>query len=147
MTSNLTKRGIVNIIQQETGLPQDEVQKTVQLTLDTIASALCKGQKVELRNFGIFGIQIRKARVGRNPNEPEKDVPIPKRAVVKFKAGKKLKVKLQKMNFGATAGEKVKTSSKKVGVEDEDESRADPGKTSFGEKLKSKLKQLEELDF
>jgi DNA-binding protein HU-beta/integration host factor subunit alpha len=32
--------------------------------------------------------------VGRNPNKPETDVPIPARAVVKFKAGKEMKAEL-----------------------------------------------------
>jgi len=34
---------------------------------------------------------LTKARVGRNPNRPETDVPIPARAMVKFKAGKEMK--------------------------------------------------------
>ncbi len=99
MTSNLTKRDIVLKIHETTDFPQKEVQKTVQLALDAIADSLSQGQNVELRNFGVFGIQVRKARVGRNPNKPEKDVMIPERAVVKFKSGKKLKAKLKHLNF------------------------------------------------
>ena len=56
--------------------------------MNYIAEALAKGDKVELRNFGVFEVKIRKARVGRTPNAPETDVPIPQRAVVKFKSGK-----------------------------------------------------------
>ena len=55
-----------------------------------IAESLSKGDKVELRNFGVFDVKTRKARVGRNPNEPETDVPIPARSVVKFKPGKEM---------------------------------------------------------
>jgi len=36
--------------------------------------------------------------VGRNPNRPEHDVPIPPRAVVKFKAGKEMKAKVMKLS-------------------------------------------------
>jgi nucleoid DNA-binding protein len=95
MSDNLTKRDIVLDIYQKTNYPQKEVKEVVQLTLDAIANALSSGQNVELRNFGVFEIQVRKSRIGRNPNKPEKDVVIPTRAVVKFKAGKELKANLK----------------------------------------------------
>ncbi len=99
MPDNLTKRDIVLDIYQRTNYPQKEVKEVVQLTLDVIARSLSQGQNVELRNFGVFDIQIRKARVGRNPNKPEVDVLIPRRAVVKFKVGKDLKAKLKELNL------------------------------------------------
>jgi DNA-binding protein HU-beta/integration host factor subunit alpha len=86
----LTKRDLVVRISAETGLTQAEVFVVVQRTLDHIAESLSKGDKVELRNFGVFDVKTRKARVGRNPNEPETDVPIPARSVVKFKPGKEM---------------------------------------------------------
>ena len=98
MPDNLTKRDIVLQIYEKTGFPQKEVRETVQMTLDAIADALSEGRNVELRNFGVFEIQIRKERVGRNPNRPETDVKIPKRAVIKFKAGKELKAHLGDMD-------------------------------------------------
>ncbi|MEQ9823918.1 MAG: HU family DNA-binding protein [Puniceicoccaceae bacterium] len=98
MASNLTKRDIVLEIYEKTNFPQKEVKETVQMTLDVIAKAIGEGRNVELRNFGVFQIQQRKSRVGRNPNKPEKDVVIPSRAVIKFKAGKELKVLLEKLN-------------------------------------------------
>ena len=94
MANNLTKRDIVLSIYDKTGFPQKEVREVVQLTLDTIADALAQGRNVELRNFGVFEIQVRKSRIGRNPNKPEKDVIIPTRAVIKFKAGKELKAEM-----------------------------------------------------
>ncbi len=91
MSENLTKREIILAICEKTGLPQKEVRKTLQMSLDIIATSLLKGRNVELRNFGVFEPQVRKQRVGRNPNKPEKDVVIPERIVVKFKVGKELK--------------------------------------------------------
>ena len=93
----LTKRDIVVRISEETGMIQSQVFDVVQKTLDQIAEALAKGDKVELRNFGIFDVKIRKARVGRNPNRPETDVPIPARAMVKFKAGKEMRAEVLKL--------------------------------------------------
>ena len=98
MPSNLTKRDIVLSIYDKTGFPQKEVREVVQLTLDTIADALSRGRNVELRNFGVFEVQVRKSRIGRNPNKPETDVVIPTRAVIKFKAGKELKSELKDMD-------------------------------------------------
>ncbi|MBI5384830.1 MAG: integration host factor subunit beta [Verrucomicrobia bacterium] len=76
---------------------QLQVLAIIQKTLDHIAAALATGQKVELRNFGVFEVKIRKARVGRNPNRPEVDVPIPQRAIVKFKAGKEMREAVLKL--------------------------------------------------
>jgi nucleoid DNA-binding protein len=98
MAQNLTKRDIVLAIYQKTGLPQKDIRDAVQLTLDTIADALAAGNNVELRNFGVFEVQVRKSRVGRNPNKPETDVLIPTRAVVKFKAGKVLKARMKQLD-------------------------------------------------
>ena len=67
---------------------QQQVLDIVQRTLDYISDAVAKGETVELRNFGVFEVKVRKARIGRNPNAPARDVHIPPRAVVKFKPGK-----------------------------------------------------------
>ncbi len=93
----LTKRDLVTRISNETGLVQQQVLDVVQKTLDYIAESLSKGDKVELRNFGVFEVKIRKARVGRNPNAPETDVPIPERSVVKFKPGKEMRSEVIKI--------------------------------------------------
>ena len=101
MPGNLTKRDIVLEIYEKTGFPKKEVRDTVHMTLDVIARALAQGRNVELRNFGVFEVQVRKSRIGRNPNKPEKDVVIPRRAVIKFKSGKELKAELKKLDLGA----------------------------------------------
>jgi nucleoid DNA-binding protein len=93
----LTKRDLVVRISEETGLIQTQVFDVVQKTLNHITEALAQGGKVELRNFGVFDVKIRKARVGRNPNKPDVDVPIPARATVKFKAGKEMRAEVLKL--------------------------------------------------
>ena len=87
----MTKRDLVIRISEETELVQQQVLDVVQKTLDYIAEAVAQGKKVELRNFGVFEVKVRKARVGRNPNKPGTDVPIPQRAVEKFKPGKDMR--------------------------------------------------------
>jgi nucleoid DNA-binding protein len=93
----MTKRDLVIRISNETGLVQQQVLDVVQKTLDYIAEAVSNGRKVELRNFGVFEVKVRKARVGRNPNNPGTDVPIPQRAVVKFKPGKDMREDVLKL--------------------------------------------------
>lgn len=104
MSANLTKRDIVLSIHNEVKseypeVSQKAIREIVQRTLDEIADALSEGRNVELRNFGVFEVQIRKSRIGRNPNKPEKDVIIPERAVIKFKAGKELKANLRDLDL------------------------------------------------
>jgi len=96
----MTKRDLVVRISNETGLIQQDVMAVVQRTLDYISEAVARGETVELRNFGVFEVKVRKARVGRNPNKPEKDVRIPPRAVVKFKPGKEMKEAVIKLTPG-----------------------------------------------
>jgi nucleoid DNA-binding protein len=93
----LTKKDMVTRISDEIGLTRFQVSDTVQKILDHIARTLAKGDRVELRNFGIFEVKIRKARVGRNPNKPAVAVPIPARAVVKFSAGREMRTKVLKL--------------------------------------------------
>src|SRR5688572_19235437 len=94
----MTKRDLVIRISEDTGLVQQQVLDILQKTLDAMSDTLAKGEKVELRNFGIFEIRIRKARTGRNPNHPGTDVPIPERAVVRFKAGKEMREAVSRLD-------------------------------------------------
>jgi nucleoid DNA-binding protein len=94
----MTKRDLVIRISEETGIVQQQVLQVVQKTLDHIADAVATGKTVELRNFGVFEVKVRRARIGRNPNRPETDVPIPQRAVVKFKPGKEMREAVLKLS-------------------------------------------------
>ena len=93
----MTKRDLVVTISQDTHMIQEQVLDVIQRTLDLISQAVSRGETVELRNFGVFEVKIRKARVGRNPNRPENDVPIPARAIVKFKPGKEMREAVLKL--------------------------------------------------
>ena len=107
MSKNLTKRDIVLDIYENTNIPQKDVRETVQRTLDSIARALSEGRNVELRNFGVFEVQVRKSRIGRNPNNPEQDDIIPTRAVIKFKSGKELRESLKNLDVTSLDSEQA----------------------------------------
>ena len=117
----MTKRDLVIRISNETGLVQQQVLDVVQKTLDYISEAVAKGRKVELRNFGVFEVKIRKARVGRNPNAPETDVPIPQRAVVKFKPGKDMREEVIKLTT-----QQVEAAAKAQAEEEKQRGPEDP---------------------
>jgi len=92
--ATVTKRELVINISNSTGLTQQQVFDVIQQTLDSITEALAQGDTVVMRNFGAFQVKETKAKIGRNPKDPGKDVPIPARAVVKFKPGKQMKEKV-----------------------------------------------------
>jgi nucleoid DNA-binding protein len=94
----LTKRDIVVAISNQTGMVQSQVFEVVQRTLDHITNSLANNVAVELRNFGVFQPRLTKPRVGRNPNEPGSSFVIPPRATVKFKAGKIMRQRVEKLS-------------------------------------------------
>lgn len=93
----ITKRDLVIKLSNDTGLTQQEVFAVVQGALDSITEELAKGNSVVMRNFGAFQVREVKGKIGRNPKDPSKDVPIPPRAVVKFKPGKEMKEKVARI--------------------------------------------------
>ena len=93
----LTKRDLVLRISEDTGLTQHEVFDVIQKTLNRIVESLARGDKVELRNFGVFEVKVSRARTGRNPKAPAHEVIIPARSVVRFKAGKEMRIEVLKL--------------------------------------------------
>lgn len=86
---NFTRRELVlKISEEKSNLTQTEIFNVIQKTFDHITNALAKGRNVELRNFGVFEVVLRKSKPGRNPKDPTVNVLIPARAVVKFSSGK-----------------------------------------------------------
>lgn len=86
----MTKKDIILKVADETNLKQTDVKKVVQKTFDYMVEALVRGEKIELRNFGVFKIKERKSRTGRNPRTGQV-VPVPPRKVVVFKPGLEMK--------------------------------------------------------
>ncbi len=97
--ATVTKRELVmritdKIGEHGAGLTQQEVMDVVQTFIEEVTESLAQGDSVVMRNFGTFQVRELKAKVGRNPKDPAKDVPIPARAAVKFKPGKEMKEKV-----------------------------------------------------
>jgi nucleoid DNA-binding protein len=90
----MTKKDIILRVADETNLKQIDVKKVVQKTFDFIIEALVRGEKIELRNFGVFKVKQRRSRTGRNPRTGQV-VPVPPRKVVVFKPGLEMKQKIK----------------------------------------------------
>jgi integration host factor subunit beta len=91
--STTTKKELVDRISQETQAKHVLVKAAVQNFLDEIVAELAKGNRLEFRDFGVFEIVKRAARMSRNPKTMEQ-IHVPSRRVVKFKAGRLMRQRL-----------------------------------------------------
>ena len=70
-----------------------DLEKLVDIILKEIKGTLKRGERVELRGFGVFYTNIQKARISRNPKTGEK-VNTPQKQTIHFKMAKDLFKKL-----------------------------------------------------
>jgi integration host factor subunit beta len=90
----VTKKDIVRTIAEEIDLPQFRTRVLVQRTFQALIEALVRDGRVELRNFGVFQIKTREARLARNPRTGE-PVPVEAKNVVSFKPGKEMEARVR----------------------------------------------------
>ena len=90
----VTKRELCERIAAATGCTQVTTKAVVQQFQDEIKGELAKGNRIELRDFGVFSTRVRQANKARNPRTNEA-VEVPAKAVVCFKVGKKMAGKAQ----------------------------------------------------
>ncbi len=83
----MIKSDIANHITQETGLRRNQSVIAVDSILGTLRDALLRGERIELRGFGVFQIRPRKTGIGRNPKTGEEVVITPGKTV-RFKPSK-----------------------------------------------------------
>jgi integration host factor subunit beta len=86
---------IQRISSQNPHLYQRDIEKIVNALLDEIVQALRRGDRVELRGFGVFSAKLRGARTGRNPRTGAA-VAVAKRALPFFKTGKEMRARLNR---------------------------------------------------
>lgn len=84
---------VLKIAERNPHLYQRDVENIVNAILDTIADALTRGSRVELRGFGAFAVKKRDARTGRNPRTGEA-VSVTGKVVPVFKTGKEMRQRL-----------------------------------------------------
>jgi DNA-binding protein HU-beta len=86
----MNKQDLIAKIVKDTGLTKTAAAAAMDSMFEGLTKALKKGESITFVGFGTFSTSVRKARTGRNP-QTGAAVKIPKRRVVRFKAGKGLK--------------------------------------------------------
>jgi len=82
-----TKKEIVKRIAEHTALTQVQTKEVVQRSFDAIIDAIVEEGRIELRNFGVFEVKLRRPRKARNPRTGQ-PVEVPAKTVVVFKPGR-----------------------------------------------------------
>ena len=89
----MTQHDIINRIAAATGVPNAHVDQVVDLFLEEVTDGLVRDRRVFIRHFGTFRTVDLQARTGRNPRTGA-PVDIPASTHVRFRAGKRLRDKL-----------------------------------------------------
>tara|TARA_B100001029_G_scaffold60472_1_gene48875 strand:- start:3338 stop:3634 length:297 start_codon:yes stop_codon:yes gene_type:complete len=97
MTKTITKADIVEYLHTQLGLNKSESKKLIEDFFNEIQDSLARNEEVKLSGFGNFELLDKKSRPGRNPKTGE-EVTISARRVVTFRAGNKLRKKIDSQN-------------------------------------------------
>lgn len=87
--TDVIKLDIINRVAEKTGVPKMKAEQAVDALFHSMKEALTRGERIELRGFGVFVVKPRKRGVGRNPRTGE-EVAIPSGKTIRFKPGKEL---------------------------------------------------------
>ena len=85
----MIKLDIINEVVTKTGITKTKAEQAVETVFESMKGALAKGDRIELRGFGVFQVKPRKRGIGRNPRTG-KEVRIPPGRTIRFKPGKDL---------------------------------------------------------
>ena len=91
----LTKADLAEHLFNFLGLNKREAKDLVELFFEEVRLALERGEAVKLSGFGNFNLRDKNERPGRNPKTGE-EIPISARRVVTFRAGQKLKSRVER---------------------------------------------------
>ena len=80
------------------GIDPEKAVLYVETFMDIILESLGKGERIEIRDFGVFQIIERNARMARNPRTGVK-VHVGTKRTVKFKTGKSLLERVRNAGF------------------------------------------------
>src|SRR5258706_903398 len=86
---SVIKLDIINRLADQTGITKLKAEQAVDARFHSMKDALSRGDRIELRGFGVFIVKPRKRGVGRNPRTGE-EVAIPSGKTIRFKPGKEL---------------------------------------------------------
>jgi len=85
----MIKADIVDRVADAAEIPKFKAERAVEQILEAVRQSLGRGERIELRGFGVFEVRERKRGIGRNPRTGE-EVVIPPGKTTRFKPGKNL---------------------------------------------------------
>ena len=88
--ATVTKKELISRISESTQAKRVLVKRIIQAFLDEIVTELCKNNRLEFRDFGVFETRTRAGRIAQNPKTLE-PVEVPAKRKVKFKMGRTMK--------------------------------------------------------
>jgi len=88
----MIKLDIINRISEKTGVQKSKAEAAVEALFDSMKRAMQRGERIELRGFGVFVVKPRKRGIGSNPRNGTQ-VAIPEGKTIRFKPGKDLQSK------------------------------------------------------
>ena len=91
--ATVTKKELIDRIAERTQAKRVIVKRIVQAFLDEVTAELCKNNRLEFRDFGVFETRTRVARIAQNPKTLER-VEVPAKRTVKFKMGRLMRENL-----------------------------------------------------
>ena len=86
----MIKSDLVERVMQATDLPKPKANEAVNALFEGMKNALLRGDRIELRGFGVFQVKDRKRGIGRTP-KTGREVEIPPGKTIRFKPGKALR--------------------------------------------------------
>ena len=93
----MNKSDLIEELSKQADIPKTKSASYVNILINLISDALVEEKKVTISDFGTFQVSVRKSFSGRNPKTGE-DVIISARRVVTFRAGNKLRKKIDSQN-------------------------------------------------
>jgi DNA-binding protein HU-beta len=85
----MIKVDIINEVSATANITKVKAEQAVEAVLDAMKNSMQRGERIELRGFGVFQVKPRKRGIGRNPRTG-KEVRIPPGRTIRFKPGKDL---------------------------------------------------------
>ena len=86
----MIKVDIINRVAEDAKITKVKAVEAVEAVFDAMKGAMQKGERIELRGFGVFQVKPRKKGIGRNPRTG-REVRIPTGKTIRFKPGKNLR--------------------------------------------------------
>ena len=93
---SMLKSDLINILVVKRGVTQKQAESTIETIFESMKTALCKGENIEIRGLGAFHVKHYEGYQGRNPKTGEVIPVKPKRGIL-FRTGKELRDRVNRI--------------------------------------------------